>query len=249
MVRPPPRVGRIFTELADTLADDFDIMDYLDNLACHGVSVTGVAACAVLLADPVGPLSMVAASSGPAHVLGTLQLRCQEGPALEAYQNRTPVSCADLAVAAERWPRFAPAAVAAGFAAVHAVPMRWRKQAVGALSLLDTAPAPLDVKAVSWGEDLADAATIGLMHRRTVRHQESVTQQLQRALNSRVLIEQAKGMLAERLNLTPDQAFVQLRAHARAHHLKLTAFSRAFIQGEIDIPVSGNGPDRPRLPS
>ncbi|GIH93685.1 transcriptional regulator [Planobispora siamensis] len=235
---PERRVGRIFVELADTLTEDFDIMDYLDNLACHGAEVPGVSACVVLLADPVGPLSIVAASSESARMVGVSQLRHQEGPSLQAYQTGAPVCCTDLQAALPRWPHYAPVALAAGFASVHAFPLCWQGQAVGGFSLLRAVAGRLDVPAVEQAQDLAQAATIGLLHRRTVRHHESLTRQLQVALNSRVLIEQAKGMLAGHLRLTPDQAFALMRDYARAHHLKLTALSRSLLQGEITVPAA-----------
>ncbi|WP_204066408.1 GAF and ANTAR domain-containing protein [Planobispora siamensis] len=222
------------------MADDFDLIDYLDALACDAAEVTGVSACLVLLADPVGPLSMVAASSESARAVGVVQLRDQQGPAVEAYLSRGPAWSEDLTVAAGCWPLFAPAAVAAGFAAVHALPLGRRGQTIGALGLLSTAPGPLGAVAVDWAETLADAAAIGLIHRRILHHQETLTQQLQLALDSRVLIEQAKGVLAGRLQLSTDEAFTLLRQHARARNLKLTAFSRALICGEITIPVPGD---------
>nr|BFE79992.1 hypothetical protein GCM10020093_025930 [Planobispora longispora] len=162
------------------------------------------------------------------------------------------MSCPDLAAAAGRWPNFASAAAAAGFAAVHALPMGCRDQAVGALILLHTVPLPLEAATAGLAGDLAQAAAIGLAHRRAVRHHETVTGQLRLALNSRVLIEQAKGLLAGQLGVTPDEAFVLLRDYARAHQLKLTALSRALIQGEI-IPVSPRewleqGGGQPRMP-
>ncbi|GII05370.1 GAF and ANTAR domain-containing protein [Planobispora takensis] len=232
------RAGRVLVELADTLVDDFDIIDFLDALAHHSVDLLGVTACAVLLADPEGPLSMVAASSEEARVLGLSQLNRKEGPTLEAYRGRAPVHCPDLPAAGGRWPVFAPAAAEAGFAAVDTLPMRLRDQAIGAMSLFRASPGPMDPEAAGFGQIMADMATIGILHRRAVRHHESVTEQLQLALNSRIMIEQAKGLLAGRLDLAPEQAFTVLRGYARAHNLKLTTASRALIQGELSIPRS-----------
>nr|BFE77451.1 GAF and ANTAR domain-containing protein [Planobispora longispora] len=199
------RVGQVLVELADTLVDDFDIIDFLDNLAYHTVDLLGIAACGVLLADPTGPLSMVAASSEQARVLGLSQLNHQEGPCLEAYRHRTPVSCPDLDAAGARWPFFAPTALAVGYSAVYALPMIRRDQCIGAMNLFGTAPGILDEEVTGLGRSLADMATIGILHRRAVRHHETVTEQLQLALNSRILIEQAKGLLAGRLRLAPSR--------------------------------------------
>ncbi|WP_068922818.1 GAF and ANTAR domain-containing protein [Planobispora rosea] len=241
------RVGQVLVELADTLVDDFDVIDFLDNLAYHTVDLLGVAACGVLLADPTGPLSMVAASGEQARVLGLSQLSHQEGPCLEAYHSRVPVSCPDLNACAGRWPFFAPAALAAGYSAVYALPMSLRDRCVGAMNLFSTTVGMLDEEVVGLGRSLADMAAIGILHRRAVRHHETVTEQLQLALDSRILIEQAKGLLAGRLQLAPEQAFAVLRDYARGHNLKLTAVSRALIQGEISIPPPRDATLRRRL--
>ncbi|MBG0829672.1 GAF and ANTAR domain-containing protein [Planomonospora sp. ID67723] len=239
------RLTRTLVELADTLSDDFDIVGYLDALARHGAGLPGVAACTVLLAGPDGLLSTVAASGEEARLLGLAQVRHGEGPCLDSYRGRRPVSCPDPASAARRWPRFAPVAAAAGFAAVHTLPMRLRVEAVGAMSLFRVAPGMPDAQTAKSGQALADMAAIGILHQRAVRHQESVTGQLQLALNSRILIEQAKGLLAGRLNLAPEQAFVILRGYARAHNLKLTTASQALIGGKLSIPLPGGAPIGP----
>ncbi|GAA3445937.1 GAF and ANTAR domain-containing protein [Planomonospora venezuelensis] len=231
------RFGQVLVELADTLVDDFDVIDFLDGLSCHAVDLLGVTACAVLLADPAGPLGMVAASCEEARILALSQLHHQEGPCLEAYRGGAPVRCPDLAAAAGRWPFFAPAAAAAGYGAVHVLPLSRRDRHIGAMSLFGAVAGGLGEETAALGRVLADMAAIGILNRRTVLHHETVSEQLQLALDSRILIEQAKGLLAGRLHLAPEQAFTLLRGYARARNLKLTAVSRALIQGEMPVAL------------
>jgi len=148
---------------------------------------------------------VVAASSQAARLLELFQLQNDQGPCLDCFRAGQPVAAADLAAAARRWPRFAPAARQAGFAAVQALPMRLREQVIGALNLFRARPGPFDPADVRVGQALADVATISLLHERGMRRSDALNEQLQAALNSRVLIEQAKGKLAERLGLDMDQ--------------------------------------------
>jgi transcriptional regulator with GAF, ATPase, and Fis domain len=231
------RVREVFVELADTLVADFDIIDFLDTLAGRVVELLDVTACGLLMVDQHGTLNVVAASTEQTRLLELFQLQTSEGPCLDCYRTGGAVQSRDLTEADARWPTFAPVARATGFAAVHALPMRLREDTIGALNLFSDAPAALPAESVELGQALANAATIAILHQRAVRHHEMIADQLQAALNSRVLIEQAKGMLAERLNITTDQAFTALRSHARANNRKLTDLSRAVISDGLTIPV------------
>lgn len=239
------RAWRTFVKVADTLVADFDIIDFLETLAQDGVDLLGVSACGILLADQAGSLNLVAASTEQARILELSQLQNAEGPCMDAYRTLTVVTCPDLAADGARWPTFAPAAVAAGFGAVHAVPMRLREQAVGAFNLFSAEAGALDAETTELGQALADVATIGILHERAVRRQEVVTEQLQVALNSRIAIEQAKGVLAERLQLGIDEAFAALRGYAREHNLKLAEVARAVAVGELDITAPAASPSGP----
>jgi hypothetical protein len=236
---------RAFVSFADTLVADFDIIEFLAMVAEYGVELLGVSACGILLADAEGRLNLVAASTEQARVLELSQLQNDEGPCLDAFHSMTTVTCPDLAAAGGRWPAFAPAALAAGFTAVHAMPMRLREQAVGAFNLFSPVPGRLDDETAELGQALADVATIGILHERAIRRQEVVTEQLQIALNSRIAIEQAKGVLAERLQLSIDDAFTTLRRYARVNNLKLAEVARAVAAGELSIPLGSSG--RPEL--
>jgi GAF domain-containing protein len=165
------------------------------------------------------------------------QLEGEEGPCLETFRTGQPVTEPDLSHAQQRWPRFTPAALRAGFAAVHALPMRLREQVLGGLNLFRDQPGAFDPADVRIGQALADTATIGLLHERNLRRSEVVGEQLQAALNSRVMIEQAKGKLAERLGLDMDTAFATLRHYARDRNLRLSELAQAFIDGSpADFP-------------
>ena len=226
-----------FVDLADTMVADFDVIDFLHLLTDRSVALLGASAAGVMLADPRGELRVAAASSEEAGLLELFQLQNDQGPCLDCFRTGRAVTATDLAGPAPRWPRFAEAAVRSGFATVEALPMRLRDQVVGALNLFRAAPGGLDPADLRIGQALADVATIGLLHERNVRRRETVAEQLQAALNSRVIIEQAKGKLAERLGIDMDRAFKMLRDYARNSNQHLTDVSRDFVTaGTADFP-------------
>jgi transcriptional regulator with GAF, ATPase, and Fis domain len=220
-----------FIDLADTMVADFDIIDFLDMLADRSVRLLDVSAAGVLLADPRGDLRVAAASTEAASLLELFQLQNDEGPCLDCYRTGQPVSADDLASARQRWPRFSAAATQAGLQAVQALPMRLRGQVIGALNLFRADPGPFDLDGQRIGQALADVATIGLLHERNLRRSEALAEQLQAALNSRVVIEQATGKLAERLSLDMPRAFAMLRDYARNTNQRLTDVANLFIAG------------------
>lgn len=223
-------VADVFVELADTLVDDFDMMDFLHVLTERSVQLLGVVAAGLLLADEQGTLQVVAASSERTRLLELFQLQTDEGPCVDCFRSGEPVSVVDLA-GAGRWPRFTTAAVEVGFASVHAVPMRLRTATIGALNFFGTHVGAVDEDRLRLGQALADVATIGLLQQRAIHRRDVVTEQLQTALNSRVLIEQAKGVLAERLQVGVDEAFTVLRRAARAQNRRLADLAEAVVGG------------------
>ena len=218
-----------FVDLADTMVADFDVIDFLHLLTDRSVALLAAGAAGVVLADPRGELRVAAASSEEAGLLELFQLQNDQGPCLECFRTGRPVTATDLGAPDRRWPRFAQAATQAGFATVEALPMRLRDQVIGALNLFRAEPGPLDPADLRIAQALADVATIGLLQERTVRRREAVAEQLQVALNSRVVIEQAKGKLAERLGLDMDRAFTMLRDYARTTNQHLTDVARDFV--------------------
>lgn len=237
MVSQPDReqqVSAAFVALADTLVDDYDIIDLLDRLVEHCVLLLAADAAGLMLGDARHQLRVVAASSEDAQTMELLQLQSDEGPCLEAYQSIAQVRIPDLSEVADRWPRFVAAVTEAGaFASVHAIPLRLRGDAIGALNLFHRAPGPLPDADLALGQALADVATIGILSERAIRRGEVVNEQLQAALNSRVIIEQAKGVVAQRLGLGMDAAFNQLRCYARNHNLRLSEVARQTVEGEL----------------
>jgi GAF domain-containing protein len=231
-----------FFELTDTMVDDFDIIDFLHVLTSRSVELLDVSAAGLLLADPRGELRVVAASSEAARLLELFQLQSDQGPCLDCFRSGQPVGATNLS-ADQRWPQFAAAAQQAGFSAVQALPMRLRDQVIGALNLFRTTAGPFDDDAVQIGQALAGVATISLLNERSVRRADTLNEQLQTALNSRVIIEQAKGKLAERLGIDVDLAFTLLREQARNRNQRLSDLARAFVDGTQTItgPTDGRG--------
>ncbi|MET0135321.1 MAG: GAF and ANTAR domain-containing protein [Kibdelosporangium sp.] len=226
------RLARSFVSLADTLIDEFDLAEFLHMLVEQCVNLLDADAAAVLLVDQRGGMRMAAASSERAELLEIFAAETHDGPCVECVRTGQPVSSGDLSADIPRWPRFAAAAQASGFAAAHVLPMRLRREVIGALSLLNTQPGGLDPMSAQLGQALADVATIGILHQRTVGQAEIVTEQLQTALNTRVIIEQAKGMLAARSgDLSTEQAFHAMRGYARAHNQSLSELARRVIDG------------------
>lgn len=229
------RVARAFVELADTLVADFDTLDFLHTLASRAVELLDAAAVGVMVTDQRGHLRVVAASSEQARLLELFELQSDEGPCLDCFRTGVPVAQADLSLPEARWPRFATEARRAGYRAVSAVPMRLRDEVVGALNLFGYAPAPPSELDDRLGQALADVATIGLLQQRTVHRRDLLAEQLESALHSRVLIEQAKGVLAERSRISMDHAFALLREHARGHQTLLSEVARAVIDEDLEI--------------
>lgn len=228
------QLADVFVEMADTLVDDFDVIDFLHVLAERCVQLLGVSAAGLLLTDQQGALQVVAASSERTRLLELFQLQTDQGPCVDCFRTGQPVSVTDLP-AAGRWPRFTSAANEVGFAAVHALPMRLRDEVIGALNLFDTNPGALDETLLRVGQALADVASIGLLQQRAIHRRDVLTEQLQTALNSRVLIEQAKGVLAERLHLDLDEAFTLLRNGARSNNRRLSELAQAIVEGTVQI--------------
>lgn len=225
----------VFVELADTLVDDFDMTDFLHMLTERCVQLLGVSAAGLLLTDEHGSLQLVAASSEQTRVLELFQLQDDEGPCLDCFRSGEAVSVTDLS-ATHRWPRFTAAAAEAGFSSVHAVPMRLRTEVIGALNLFDVKPRALGGDLHRVGQALADVATIGLLQQRAIRQRDALTEQLQTALNSRVLIEQAKGVVAERLGTDMTEAFTLLRGQARRTNRRIADLAQAVVDGTAQIP-------------
>jgi GAF domain-containing protein len=209
------RLTEVFVDVADTLVANFDLVDFLHELTEHVAQVSDADAVGLVLADHRGQLQFMAASNESGKALELFQLQAEEGPCLDCFTMRTPVVNADLGNADDLWPRFAPQAREAGFQSVHAFPMRLRDDVIGALNIFGMRPLRFASDEVGVVQALADVATIALLQQRQLARAEALTEQLQGALNSRILIEQAKGALSQREQISPDEAFARMRAQAR----------------------------------
>jgi transcriptional regulator with GAF, ATPase, and Fis domain len=229
------RLAHVFVELADTLVDDFDVLDFLSMLVERCVELLDVTAAGVVLSDQKGGLRMAAASSERARLVELLGIQADDGPCLECVRTGEPVWSADLAAEDDRWPRFAPAARAAGFQATHALPMRLRRTVIGALNLLTTRSNGVGEASVQLGQALADVATIGMLQQRAIHDGTILAEQLHTALNSRVLVEQAKGVLSAHAGVDMHDAFAALRGYARSNNLRLSDLARTVAEGSADL--------------
>lgn len=237
-VTPGQREGLLvdtFVELADSLVEDFDIIDLLTVLADRCVALGLSQAAGILLVDGEGSLRVMAASSHKAWLLELFQLQNEEGPCREAFTSGAPVFDGDLASAAGRWPLFAPEAVGLGFQSVYSVPLRLRSLIIGALALFGVDAVPLEGSSARVVAALADVASIAILQDQALRESEVRAGHLQYALDSRVIIEQAKGMLAERGGTEMDQAFRSLRSYARGVRRHLTTVAQELVGGTLAL--------------
>ncbi|WP_216206815.1 GAF and ANTAR domain-containing protein [Amycolatopsis aidingensis] len=237
-------VYRAFVEVADTVRGDFDLIEFLDTVVHRSAELLDIADCGLLLEDESGEPSLIAASTERVRQLGLLQLRKGTGPCLDCLHSGRRVQHTDLAAGTAGWPEFTPEALASGFLTVYAVPLRHRQHTIGAMNAFS--PAPLSGDSLDLWQSLADVATIGLVHERAVRHGAAVNRQLQEALNSRVLIEQAKGALAERMSIPVDDAFAVLRGNARRNRRTVRELAVRVLDGRAlpdgDPPAGPGGP-------
>jgi GAF domain-containing protein len=228
--------------LADTLVDDYDVVEFAQDLVENCVSLLDVDSAGLMLDDLRGGLQMLASTSEQTRMLELLQIQSDAGPCLQAYRTGQQVLVDDLRSDTDRWPEFAARASAEGFGSVIAIPLRLRSERIGALNLFRRGTGMMTDSDLLVAQALADVATIGILHQRVLTRGALVNSQLQTALNSRVLIEQAKGVLAERQGLDMDQAFVQLRTMARSSNRHLSDTARAVIENPSGVFPDGRSP-------
>jgi GAF domain-containing protein len=233
------RLSETFVELADTLVDDFDVVDFMTLLTERCVELLGATDGGLMLVDPLGELRVVASSSEEMRTLELLELQSSEGPCLDAYRSATAVGAADLDEITKQWPGFGQHVRLAGYRSVYAVPMRLRSDVLGALNMFNTHQAPWDAEDLRLAQALADVATISLLHHRAMHDSLLLSTQLQSALNSRVTIEQAKGLLAERLSIDTEAAFERMRRYARSHNLLLAQLATDLLTGKLPDKAMG----------
>jgi len=237
-------VVRALVEMADTLVDDYDIVDLLTGLADRCVNLLGVSAAGVMLASPEGSLGLVASSGEAMRLLALFELQAQEGPCLDAFRTGQRVEHENLQAGSGRWPSFATAALKAGFQSASALPLRLRELTIGALNLLSVTQTPMDEADVIVARAFADLAALSIVHHRVIIEVQRLNEQLSGALTSRVVIEQAKGVISERAGVDLAEAFTRLRSYARNRNLRLTDVAEAAVDGTLD-PLAWAPPARP----
>ncbi|HEX4587468.1 MAG TPA: GAF and ANTAR domain-containing protein [Mycobacterium sp.] len=230
------RVLNAVVTLVDSLLDDFDIVDLLTELTQRCADLLDVAAAGFLLADPLDQLRLLAATSEQARELELFQLQADEGPCVDCYKSGEPVTIADLTTATQRWPSFVPAALDGGFASVHALPMRAAGTVLGALGLFGARPGALDDADLLVGQTLTHIACVAILQEHPPTPAR-VMAQLRTVLASRVIVEQAKGFLRERLDVTIEDAFTLLRAYAHTNGEHLTDIARRLITERHSRPA------------
>jgi transcriptional regulator with GAF, ATPase, and Fis domain len=238
-VSDTPRETRVLNAvvaLVDSLLADFDVVDLLTGLTERCAELLDIAAAGILLADPLQRLRLLAATSEQARDLELFQLQADEGPCVDCYTTGQPVSVADLQEARERWPRFVPAAVEAGFASVHAVPMRAGGIVLGALGLFGTRPGELNEADQLVGQTLTHVACVAILQEHPPTP-STVMPQLRAALTDRVIVEQAKGLLRQLLDVSVEEAFRLLRTYARANGEHLTDVARRLVTDRYSRPM------------
>lgn len=228
-----------FVELADTLVADYDVVDLLYRLVERCAHTLDAADAGILLPNGDGTLEVVASTSERSHLIGLLQLDEGQGPCVDAFKSGRRVTVDDIESTRERWPAFAASAGALGYQSMHAIPMRLRSETIGSLNVFGDRPGPLSPEDATVAQGLADIATIGILHERAIREADIARQQLQHALDSRVIIEQAKGVIAAQTGHDPDDAFTTLRAHARHRGIRLTDLARQVVDRTVDLTTTG----------
>ncbi|MFE5670813.1 ANTAR domain-containing protein [Agromyces sp. NPDC056523] len=227
------RLLDLFASLADTLVADYDVVELLQTLVESCQDLLDVAAAGLLLADEDGQLEVIASTDEESLLIETIQLSAEAGPCIDSFLTASVISVPDIAAAPTHWRRFKAAALEGGFASTYAIPMRLRDITIGSLNLLRTQLGELNRPDMRAAQALADVATIGILHQRSMRASDTTRQQLQRALNSRVTIEQAKGVLAHVHGMSPDEAFALLRGYARNQRLPLSTVADRVVRLEL----------------
>lgn len=231
----PERVSAAFVKLAETLVADYDVLDLLHTLAEECVGLLDVAQAGLLLADPNGELQVLASTSEESQLVEILQLQAGEGPCMECYHSKTVITIDDIRALDGRWPGFQHAALSQGFRSVHAIPLRIHDRVIGAIGLFGTETGALSQEDAAIGQALADVATISLLQERNIRESHVVNDQLQRALNTRVIIEQAKGVISHTSSVDVSEAFNRIRAYARKHQRSLQETATDIVDRRLDL--------------
>ncbi|HLM96986.1 MAG TPA: GAF and ANTAR domain-containing protein [Acidimicrobiales bacterium] len=230
-------LARTFVELADTLVADYDIVDFLSTLAERCVELLDTVEVGLVLLDRQGALQVMASSTERMRVAELFEVQNEEGPCFDCQRAGEQIINEPLDTADDRWPRFGPMARDAGFRMAHALPLRLRQDVIGAMNIFDTELREMTSRQVNLSQALADAATIGILQERSVRQQTDIAGHLQGALNSRIVIEQAKGVVAEQQKVSMEEAFAMLRGYARNSRVPLSELAHTIVDRSLSSAV------------
>ncbi|GAB3774299.1 GAF domain-containing protein [Nocardioides ginsengisegetis] len=229
------RLSRVFVELADTLVDDFDALDILHLLTERCVELLEIDAAGIILSDQRGGLQSIASTTHEVGLIEIFVLQNSEGPCLDCFRSGDPIVNITFEESQRRWPMFTAASTALGYRTTHALPLRLRNEVIGAMNFFSVGETELNTEDLALGQALADVSTIALLQARAVHEKDLLAEQLQYALNSRVLVEQAKGVLAERFKIDVEEAFTHLRSFSRRHRVPLSEVASRVIAGTLTV--------------
>jgi GAF domain-containing protein len=229
------RILTTFAKLADTLVDEYDVVELLQLLVDSCRELLDVTEAGILLADTQGVLEVVASTSESSRLVEAMQLSAEDGPCVESYRTGTVVTVVDIAAVPGRWARFRDSALAQGFRSAYAIPMRLRETTIGTVNLLRDRSGEMDERDLVAARAFADVATIGILHQRSITDSVELTHQLQAALSSRVVIEQAKGVIAHTKGVPIDEAFDLIRSYARANRLGLSEVAARLVDRSLTL--------------
>jgi GAF domain-containing protein len=229
------RLLETFVTLADTLIDDYDVVDLLQFLVDACRDVLDTTAAGILLADARGDLEVVASTSEASRLVEMMQLSAEEGPCIDSFRSGRRVSVPDIETSKDEWWQFRGSALAQGFRSMDALPLRLRDATIGTLNLLRSAPGAAPEESISAAQAFADVATIGILHERTLRESAILSEQLQAALNSRIIIEQAKGVVSHTRGVSIDEAFTLMREYARSHSVGLSIVAARLVDRSLRL--------------
>jgi ANTAR domain/GAF domain len=229
------RLLETFARLADTLVDDYDVVELLQMLVDTCRDLLDTTAAGILLSDSRGELELVASTSEAGRLVEMMQLSAEAGPCIESFRSGRPVSVPDIALTGDEWRQFREAALAQGFRSVDALPLRLRDSTIGTLNLLRATPGAAQDDDILAAQAFADVATIGILHERSIRESAVLSSQLQAALNSRIVIEQAKGVVSHTQGVSIDEAFTLMRAYARSHSLGLSVVAARLVDRSLRL--------------
>jgi transcriptional regulator with GAF, ATPase, and Fis domain len=229
------QVLQTFVTLADTLVDDYDVVDLLQMLVDTCRDLLDTTAAGILLADSRGELELVVSTSEASRLVEMMQLSAEAGPCIESFRSGRRVCLPDIAQARDEWSQFRGAALAQGFRSIDALPLRLRDTTIGTLNLLRAGPGEAPEDDIMAAQAFADVATIGILHERSIRESSVLSQQLQAALNSRIVIEQAKGVVSHTRGVPIDDAFTLMRQYARSHNMGLSVVAARLVDRSLRL--------------